>query len=247
MTRAPVRVARGALSGLFFVIYGLFALPFALLLPIPIWPKKLVRAAVRACFRLFVFLARVTHLFRVECAAEDDAVILMVHLGDSTGIAKAAAKRNPFLGAVVRTVFIPNDSGAEKALEDSTRLLEEGLNLVIFPEGTRIPPDAPEHRLNRGAARLALSSGAPLVACRIEYDPPVLGKTQPWWDVGEREIVVKLSYRGAIAAEGESNYRNAVALTERIREKILLAVCQSKRNLERLNESLAGSWGLSFC
>ena len=136
MTRAPVRVARGALSGLFFVIYGLFALPFALLLPIPIWPKKLVRAAVRACFRLFVFLARVTHLFRVECAAEDraalkalhgaivvmnhvsliDAVILMVHLGDSTGIAKAAAKRNPFLGAVVRTVFIPNDSGAEKAL-----------------------------------------------------------------------------------------------------------------------------------
>lgn len=242
MTRAPVRVARGALSGLFFVIYGLFALPFALLLPIPIWPKKLVRAAVRACFRLFVFLARVTHLFRVECAAEDraalkalrgaivvmnhvsliDAVILMVHLGDSTGIAKAAAKRNPFLGAVVRTVFIPNDSGAEKALEDSTRLLEEGLNLVIFPEGTRIPPDAPEHRLNRGAARLALSSGAPLVACRIEYDPPVLGKTQPWWDVGEREIVVKLSYRGAIAAEGESNYRNAVALTERIREKILI-------------------------
>ena len=55
-----------------------------------------------------------------------------------------------------------------------------------------------------------------------EYDPPVLGKTQPWWDVGEREIVVKLSSRGAIAAEGESNYRNAVALTERIREKILL-------------------------
>ena len=34
MTRAPVRVARGALSGLFFVIYGLFALPFALLLPV---------------------------------------------------------------------------------------------------------------------------------------------------------------------------------------------------------------------
>ena len=36
MTRVPVRVARGALSGLFFVAYGLFALPFALLLPIPI-------------------------------------------------------------------------------------------------------------------------------------------------------------------------------------------------------------------
>ena len=31
MTRVPVRVARGALSGLFFVAYGFFALPFALL------------------------------------------------------------------------------------------------------------------------------------------------------------------------------------------------------------------------
>ena len=242
MTRIPVRVARGALSGLFFVVYGLFALPFALLLPIPIWPKRHVRAAIRACFRLCVFLARVSRLFRVECTAEDraalralrgtivvmnhvsliDVVILMAHLGDSAGIAKAAAKRNPFLGAVVRTVFIPNDSGAEKAMEDSRAYLEHGVNIIIFPEGTRVPPDAAEHRLNRGAARLALSSGAPLVACRIEYDPPVLGKTQAWWDVGDRQIIVKLSYRGAIAAEGESSYRNAVALTERIREKILL-------------------------
>ena len=213
MTRVPVRVARGALSGLFFVAYGFFALPFALLLPIPIWPKRYVRAVLRACFRLFVFLARLTHLFHV--------VILIAHLGDSAGIAKAAAKRNPFLGAVVRTVFIPNDSGAEKAIEDSKRLLAEGLNIIIFPEGTRIPPDAAEHRLNRGSARLALASGAPLVACHIEYDPPVLGKTQSWWDVGDREIVVRLSYRGAIAADMENNYRNAVALTEKIREKIL--------------------------
>jgi len=241
MTRVPARVARGALSGLFFVAYGIFAIPFALLLPIPIWPKKYVRAVLRACFRLFVFLARLTHLFRVECAVEDraalkalrgsivvmnhvsliDVVILIAHLGDSAGIAKAAAKRNPFLGAVVRSVFIPNDSGAEKAIEDSLSFLARGVNVIIFPEGTRVPPDAPEHRLNRGSARLALASGGPLFACHIEYDPPVLGKTQAWWDVGDREIVVRLSYRGAIAADMENNYRNAVALTEKIREKIL--------------------------
>ena len=60
MRRAAARIARGALSGLFFVAYGLFAIPFALLLPIPVWPKKAVRAVLRALFRLFVFLARVT-------------------------------------------------------------------------------------------------------------------------------------------------------------------------------------------
>ncbi len=241
MTRAPVRIARGALSGLFFVAYGLFSIPFALLLPIPIWPKKAVRKVLRFFFRLFCFLARVTCLFRVECAAEDrkklrslkgsvivmnhvsliDVVILIAHLGDSAGIAKAAAKRNPFLGAVVKTIFIPNDSGAEKALDDSRAYLERGVNIIIFPEGTRVPSDAEEHHMNRGAARLVLASGAPLEACHIEYDPPVLGKKQSWWDVGDREIVVKLSYRGKLAADGENNYRNAVALTERIKEVIL--------------------------
>ena len=241
MTRAPVRVARGALSGLFFVAFGLVVLPFAILLPIPVWPKRFVRAVLRALYRLFLFLARVTCLFRVECTPEDraalralkgsvvamnhvsliDIVILLAHLGDSACIAKAAAKRNLFLSAIVKTVFIPNDAGAERVIEESGRLLAQGVNVVVFPEGTRIPADAPEHRLNRGAARLALAARAPIVACHIEYAPPVLGKRQPWWDVGDRQIAVKLSLRGKIDAGMENNYRNAVKLTEKVKGMIL--------------------------
>ncbi len=241
MSPTPVRIVRGALSGFFFFAYGFFSLPFAVLLLVPIWPKKLVRIVVRAFYVLFVVLARATHLFRVECSSEDrsrlrsirgsivvmnhvsliDIVILMAHLGDSTAIAKAAAKRNPFLGAVVRSMFIANDSGSEATLDIVREHLERGVNTIVFPEGTRIPPDAPDHRLTRGAARLALATGAPLEACHIEYDPPVLGKKQPWWDVGVRQIVVKLSYRGQVPATGENNYRNAVSLTEKIKGVIL--------------------------
>ena len=143
MTRTPVRVARGALSGLFFVAFGLSALPLAILLPIPVWPKRLVRAILRAFYRLFLFMARVTYLFRVECTPEDraalralkgmvvamnhvsliDIVILLAHLGDSACIAKAAAKRNLFISAIVKTVCIPNDAGAERVIEESRRLL----------------------------------------------------------------------------------------------------------------------------
>lgn len=241
MTRTPVRVARGALSGLFFVAFGLSALPLAILLPIPVWPKRLVRAILRAFYRLFLFMARVTYLFRVECTPEDraalralkgmvvamnhvsliDIVILLAHLGDSACIAKAAAKRNLFISAIVKTVCIPNDAGAERVIEESRRLLAQGVNVVVFPEGTRVPADAPEHRLNRGAARLSLVAGVDVAAAHIAYDPPVLGKHQAWWDVGDREIVVTLSYRGVCIAGGGSSYRNAVDLTERIKEKIL--------------------------
>ena len=241
MTRTVARVARGALSGLFFLIWGLFAFPFALFLPLPIWPKAFIRSALRACFRLFVFLARITRLFRVECSAGDraalgalggrvivmnhvsliDAVILFAHLGDSVCIAKAAERRIFFLAAVVKSVLIPTDLGAERTFEIVRAHLAGGVNVVVFPEGTRIPADAPEHPMSRGAARFALTSRIAIAAAHISYDPPVLGKSQPWWDVGEREIVVRLSFRGEIAAEGECNYRSAVALTERIKEKIL--------------------------
>ncbi len=241
MTRRPVRLARGALSGLFFFSYGLFCIPAGALLFFPVWPKSLVRRVVRLFFRLFCFMAKTTRLFRVECSAEDrerlrsirgsvvvmnhvsliDVVILMAHLGDSAGIAKAAAKRNFFLGSVVRNMFISNDAGAENAIEESRRCLGRGVNVVVFPEGTRVPPDAAAHHLNRGAARLALAASAPVEACHIEYDPPVLGKNQPWWDVGDRQILVKLSYRGTVPAIGENNYSNAVEITERIKEVIL--------------------------
>lgn len=239
MTAGPARVARGALSGAFFAAYGVFALPFALLLPL--LPRRTARAAIRLFYRMFVRFARLTRLFRVECDAADsaalaslrgkvvamnhvsliDIVVLLASLGDSVCIAKAAAKRNPFLSAVVRTLFISNDAGPERAVEESRAFLARGVNVVVFPEGTRVPADAPEHRLNRGAARLALAAGAGVAAVHISYDPPVLGKRQPWWDVGEREIAVRLSYRGICAADGGSSHRNAVELTERIRERIL--------------------------
>ncbi|MBR1921484.1 MAG: hypothetical protein IJ829_05720, partial [Kiritimatiellae bacterium] len=125
MTRRYVRCARAALSGLFFFSYGLVALPFGLLLCCPFAPRRAARLAIGAFYRLFVLCARLTGLFRVACAADDraalralrgrvvvmnhvslvDVVILLAHLGDSVCIAKAAAKRNPFLSAVVRKVF----------------------------------------------------------------------------------------------------------------------------------------------
>ena len=233
MTRPWIRIPRAALSGLFFLLYGLLALPFAVLLPLPFVPKAWGRWGVRFFYRLFVFLARITGLYAVKCVSAPEArphgrivvmnhvslidiCVLLAHLPDSVCIAKAAAKRNPFLSAVVSKVFIANDKGGEVTLAEARDYLAKGINVVVFPQGTR-----GGEKLHRGAARLALAVGADIEAYRIAYDPVVLAKGQPWWDVGDKVIRIALTHVGLIPADGPNDHRTAVALTARIREAIL--------------------------
>ena len=239
MTRPFIRLPRAALSGAFFLLYGLLALPFAILLPLPFIPKSWGRWGVRFFYRLFVLLARLTGLYTVRVlpglvpsipgpasprgrivvmnhVSLIDICVLLAHLPDSVCIAKAAAKRNPFLSAVVRKVFIANDKGGEVTLAEAKAYLEKGVNVVVFPQGTR-----GGERLQRGAARLALAAQADILAYRIDYDPVVLAKGQPWWDVGDRVIRITLTERGLIPVSGPNDHRTAVALTSRIAEAIM--------------------------
>lgn len=226
---------RSLLSGFFFVSYGLGALPFAPMLLLPVWTGGAARLVVRWFYRIFVFFARLTRLYRVDfdeatraalraCRGKVvvanhlsliDICILMAYLPDSTAIAKSVAKKNPFLSMVVRKVLISNDGEPEETIKLATRLLHEGVNVIVFPQGTRGGAT-----LKRGAARLALATKAPIAAFHLAYDPIPLAKGQPWWDVGEREIMVKLTFRGECSAAGESNHQAAVELTDKIKEMI---------------------------
>ena len=120
-----------------------------------------------------------------------DVVILLALLPDTTAVAKAAAGRNFFYSRVVNAAFLVNDNPLH-VLEEAKDLLARGGNLVIFPEGTRTPVDAPRHKLHRGAAQIALHAGAPVQCVSLACDPPVLAKGQPPWDVGDRIITFTL-------------------------------------------------------
>lgn len=241
MTRPWIRLPRALLSGSFFVLYGLLALPFAILLPLPFIPKSWGRWGVRFFYRLFVLLARLTGLYTVRFTPTQtppnpknqtpdsplgriivmnhvsliDICVLLAHLPDAVCIAKAAAKRNPFLSAVVSKVFISNDKGGEETLAEAKDYLGRGIHVVVFPQGTR-----GGEKLQRGAARLALATRAEIQAYHVDYDPVVLAKGQPWWDVGDKIIRITLSERGLIVPEGPNDHRTAVALTARIADKI---------------------------
>lgn len=83
-------------------------------------------------------------------------------------MAKAELWRNPLVGRLLDwggTFPVERGGGDSDALRHGVRLLEEGALLGIFPQGTSRPRrDRP---FLRGAARLALATGAPLIPVRL--------------------------------------------------------------------------------
>ena len=241
-----MRFVRSILCAVFFLLFGVGGLLFSFVLLFPL-PQAFSRRALRTSFRFFVWLGRKTRMFRVEMSPEDrqrlaslrgavlvsnhltliDAVILISLAGDSVCVTKEAVSRNPFMRAVARNILIVNDSPVD-VVRSAGRYLSSGVNVMVFPEGTRTPANAPEHVFRRGAAHIALQAGAPVETVSLSCDPPVLGKGQPWWDVGERTIVYTLRCRGRIGGpeacggrESDVSARaRAAELTAQMHERI---------------------------
>ncbi len=65
--------------------------------------------------------------------------------------------------------YIPIDrtGNAIKTLDRCKELLEEGYNIVIFPEGTNMQNSTKMYHVKNGASKLALATGKPIVPARI--------------------------------------------------------------------------------
>ncbi len=229
--QAMRKARRALLSAAFFCAYGALSLLFAPLLILPLWSKRTFRALIRFFYRAFVACARATGLFRVRIDEASlkalagargkvvamnhlsliDIVVLIAHLPDSTAIAKPQVLRNPFLAIVAKKMFIVNTGDAGAVVAAAAGLLAQGVNIVVFPQGTR-----GGETLHRGAARLALAARRSVLCVRIDYSPLVLAKGQPWWDVGERTIEISLALRATLSPRLANTRAAAKALTAEI-------------------------------
>jgi len=237
-----------ALAALMFAIFGVGALVLVVLV-IP--SARLVRSEagdlvaqrwIRRAFAGFAWLMESVGLIGVEVHGEKrlargpalvlanhhsliDVVLLIAHLPQADCVVKAEAWENPWLRGIVSAAgYVPNREGPELVAECARRL-REGRTLVLFPEGTR-SPESGLRTFQRGAARIALASGAVIRPVHIACAPRMLGKDQPWWAIPAERVRYTLRV-GADVPAGELTSEREPALAARRATEALQRIFES--------------------
>ena len=122
-----------------------------------------------------------------------DIVILMSVIPHSTCFVAEKLARNPFFKGMVKLLFIVEVPAIEEWLDVACEKLEKGLNVIIFPMGTRHRKN--EHlKIRRGAALIAQKSRKNIVMLNIENSFDFLQIHQPIYKAGDRAVIYKLEY-----------------------------------------------------
>lgn len=182
---AKIRYIRRVLVKLFcFAFFGICSLILAILL-FPIMHclsgfsetkfKKMVRKFNHRYFIFFVKIATILGAIRLTVENKEalenirskvvianhpslfDVVILFSLIPNADCIVKGELIQNKFISLIIKNLYIPNNIPFDEQLEQAKKSMEEGNNLIIFPEGTRSKPGEP-WEFKKGAARFALYS-----------------------------------------------------------------------------------------
>ena len=125
-----------------------------------------------------------------------DAVMLVARLPRSFCVMKSSLQHNPLLGPGARLArYVTNDTALGMIL-GAVRELDDGGQLVVFPEGTRTTR-APLNPFHASFALIAKRAEAPVQTVFIDTDSPYLGKGWPLWRLPPLPIrfVVRLGRR----------------------------------------------------
>lgn len=95
-----------------------------------------------------------------------DVVMLISLLPDADCIVNSYLTGKNILHIIVRKLYIPASNSHEEIMQKSVDAVKNGSCLIIFPEGTRSLASG-QNTYKKGAARVALASGCPIVPVYI--------------------------------------------------------------------------------
>jgi len=203
-------------TGFSFVVFGvggvLLRFIFFPLLNLLIWNKqqriKRARITIRLAFRFFIGLMHGLGVLRYEIQGRErlardgllvlanhpsliDTVFLMAIIEQADCILKANLQTNFFThGPAKAAGYIFNNQGME-LIQDCIQSLQQGSNLIVFPEGTRTGSDGVIN-LKRGAANIAVRAKRNVTPVIIQCHPKTLGKGDRWWLIPGTRVTFKI-------------------------------------------------------
>jgi len=143
-----------------------------------------------------------------------DVVVLLALTPSACCVVKRAHWRNPCLWGIVRAAGYVSNADPVGFVQDCARRLANGYTLIIFPEGTRSPPNR-LHAFSRGFAHTALEAGAPIVPVLLHCDPPTLTRQMRWYHVPARRFRLTVNVLDALGVERLAPRTAAPALAAR--------------------------------
>ena len=121
-----------------------------------------------------------------------DVVFLMALTPRVRCIVKHELWDNRYLKGVVRAAgYIRNDLAPDATVAACKHALDQGNNLIIFPEGTRSRIGEPMH-FHRGVANIAMLTRTTIQLVMISCNPLTLTKGEPWYRIPSRRPSFRL-------------------------------------------------------
>ena len=201
------RYVRIAGTGFSFFLFGLGGLLLRMLvfplLNLAIQNRlrkiSLARSIIRLAFLCFVKIMHFLGVLRYETSGLErlqrkgllilanhptliDTVFLMAFVRHADCIVKQSLWNHPVTRGPVRSAAYISNQNGPGLIDDCLTSLANRNNLIVFPEGTRTPPDG-KMQFKRGAANVAVRSRCNITPVLIRCRPPTLGKGNKWWKV----------------------------------------------------------------
>jgi 1-acyl-sn-glycerol-3-phosphate acyltransferase len=222
----------------------LLAFSVGLLLPVT-WTRKIGQNFIHWSFAGYTLLLRLFGIIRVEFLGFEklrqekrgyilapnhpalwDAVLILGKVKGLTCILKASLLRNPLLlGGARLARFIPG-TPLPAMLRQCIAALDEGQNLLLFPEATRTRvKETVLNELKGGIGIIASKTKSPIWPVVIQTSSSYLSKGHPIWHWPEKgPIHIRLSLQPPLEPGDQDDAQDIV---EQLRQRYLLLLSAS--------------------
>lgn len=129
-----------------------------------------------------------------------DVVVMLALMPKVTCIAKAELGQHPLFALPIRLSGYIFNQDAHGLIEQSRSILDRGEPLLIFPEGTRTTPGQPPS-FQKGAAAIALQTGANLILVYFQTSHSALFKNSRWYKFPRRGVTMSLNISSPLSLD----------------------------------------------